>query len=188
MGYSVIIAERPGTLRLPMPNKASKTTKSTPITEIAQGVFWGREDDGYFSGERFVFIFNLGSAKLTPGQLKIISQHVVPCMTPADAWSEFYGSTDRSGSADFNLKLSEQRLWEFQVALMQAGGPMDMVFGSQHKFFGENFAAEVLMEQDDSYDPYERAVTAYFWPDKQSSQRIFANKKLLIYGRSHPQP
>src|SRR5262245_1165795 len=135
----LVLTKRPATQFpvSPGPTTPPAPTGGTKITEIAPGVYWGSEVQGYFSGERFVFMFNIGSSKLTATQLKIIKDHVIPAMGGVDAWSEFYGTTDRSGSASFNLALSEKRLWEFQAAVMQAGGPMDMTFGTQHKFFGE---------------------------------------------------
>lgn len=75
---------------------------------------------------------------------------------------EFYGITDRTGSADYNLQLSRQRAATALSAMRSAMGLQDRMLAFSNGL-GERLADEYYQQQDNTRSDGFRGVACYLW-------------------------
>jgi hypothetical protein len=175
---------QPGELRK-LPSSPGTTGK---YIQLAPGVEWRYEyvNDGLWGGTLFFYYFH-GGTMLTMDQMRVVRNSLVPLLRQRASYTEIYGLADRTGSQWVNYKVSGDRLRNFQTVTKSSGGPPEKVFGPQHKYFGEDYAATRDVQDEMSLRDY-RVVLAYVWSNFIASRRIFADLGFLQYARSTPQP
>jgi hypothetical protein len=156
--------------------------------EFAPDVRWISqyiEDD--LQGQCYSFHFKTGVVALNTRQEEILERSLVPLLKGAGSVVEIYGLADRTGSKQVNYDVSRQRLWYVEFYLNNVGVSADIAFSPKNKYFGEDYAEHENL-QDSTSNFYQRCVLVWWWPNYQSSIRIFNNKPFLRYARSTPQP
>lgn len=142
-------------------------------------------------GDAYSFHFATGVRTLNSRQYRILRDELIPYMTPG-SWCEFYGLADRTGSQQVNYRVSEERLFHFQLECSMLGADTTIAYARQHKYFGEDYLAHVDQNEhknrDGSSNFFGRCVTAWIWSNKQATNRIFANYPFLKFARTTPQP
>lgn len=151
--------------------------------EIAPGVYWRATSMGDdLEGETYAFAFGHGVTQLTAAHRRILREDVAPLLKAADAYTEIYGTADRTGSNAVNFKVAGLRLANVQSALVMAGAPPKLVYGGQNKNLGEEWAA--TYQEDELADPTERLVLVYTWTSYAASRRIYADLPFVIFARA----
>jgi hypothetical protein len=108
--------------------------------------------------------FGTNSFALNSHQTALLSMSV-PALQRPSSILEMYARTDRSGSDEYNMALSQRRLGATQSALVSVGAPDDKVYTDLSKALGENFE-RFFGEADETRYAGGRAVWSFFWPSQ----------------------
>src|SRR5262249_48972295 len=139
------------------------------------------------AGEVYSFYFGSGSWILGPRQEQVLREYVVPMLNMTGSLVEIYALSDRSGSKKSNYELSQHRLGFVENMLTILGADHDLGFSPKNKYFWEGYAAYTGLKDGTSFF-YQRCVQIWWWPNYQSSIRVFNDRPFLQYARSTPQP